>query len=58
MTQDDQGDFFFDGISSFTAGGGSTTATVANFFDSEGVTYCLDSSTLPCTSSSVSGWWS
>ena len=33
------------GSTSFTADGGSTSATVANFFDSEGVTYCVDQST-------------
>ncbi|TMB90902.1 MAG: hypothetical protein E6J45_07880 [Chloroflexi bacterium] len=33
---------------SFTTAGGSTNATVANFFDSEGVTYCIDSSATPC----------
>jgi len=35
--------------SSFTADGGSTNATVSNFFDSEGVTYCLDQNTTPCS---------
>ncbi|MHB8329705.1 MAG: beta strand repeat-containing protein, partial [Acidimicrobiales bacterium] len=32
------------GSSSFAAGGGSTSATVANFFDNEAVTYCVDQS--------------
>jgi hypothetical protein len=33
----------------FTADGGSTTATVTSYFDAEGVTFCLDQSTVPCT---------
>ena len=32
------------GTTSFTTGGGTTSATVANFFDNEGVTYCVDAS--------------
>ena len=35
--------------STFTTAGGSTNATVSNFFDNEGVTYCLDQNTTPCT---------
>lgn len=34
--------------SSVTADGGSLTATVANYLDNEGITYCVDSTT-PCT---------
>jgi hypothetical protein len=33
------------GTTSFTADGGNTSATVANFFDNEAVTYCVDQST-------------
>ena len=37
------------GTTSFTTGGGTTSATVANFFDNEGVTYCVDSvQFMPC----------
>jgi hypothetical protein len=36
------------GTTAFTADGGSTSATVANFFDNEGITYCLDQSSS-CT---------
>ena len=32
------------GGTSFTADGGSTSATVSNFFDTEGVTFCVDQS--------------
>src|SRR5207237_957571 len=33
------------GSSSFTTDGGGTNATVSNFFDNEGVAYCLDQNT-------------
>ena len=32
------------GSTTFTADGGGTTASVANFFDNEGVTFCVDAS--------------
>jgi hypothetical protein len=40
--------------STFTTGGGTTNATVANFFDSEGVTYCVDSSSS-CPAGMIAG---
>jgi hypothetical protein len=42
------------GTSSFTTAGGSSTATVSNFFDSEGVTYCVDASSA-CPGGSTLG---
>lgn len=51
----------------FTADGGATTASVANFFDNEGVTFCVDASsscpggqtvgstTIPATGGAASG---
>jgi hypothetical protein len=42
------------GTSSFTTAGGNSTATVANFFDNEGVTYCVDASSA-CPGGSTLG---
>jgi len=35
-------------VTAFTTAGGSTSATVTSFFDSENVTYCIDTSATPC----------
>ncbi len=41
--------------STFTTAGGTTDATVASFFDNEGVTYCIDLVTTSCPSGQVLG---
>lgn len=38
---------------SFSTAGGSTSATVSNFFDNEGVTYCLETPAAPCAAAQI-----